>query len=319
MDFVTLGRTGLRVSVIGLGCGGPSRLGMATGKSEAESVAVVRKALDLGVNFIDTAHAYGTEPIVGKALAGVNRDDVILSTKKNVSRDNVRVSGTDMVTGVEESLQRLGVDYLDIFHLHGVRFEDYEYAATEIVPQLQRLRQDGKIRWLGITENFSAETRHEMLIRALQDDFFDVMMVGFNMLNHSARNAVFPQTIAKNIGVLIMFAVRRTLSNPDQLRTTMQELVADGLVDAEAFDADDPLGFLTDRRASVEGQVAESLTEAAYRYCRYEPGAHVVLSGTGSVQHLAENAEALSQPPLPPAHVARVNDLFARVDTVSGN
>lgn len=317
MDFVTLGRTGLRASVIGLGCGGPSRLGMATGKSETESVAVVRKALDLGINFIDTAEAYGTEPIVGKAIAGVSRDEYILSTKKNVARNNVRVSGEDMVAGVEASLSRLGVDYLDIFHLHGVKLDDYEYAAEEIVPRLQRLREEGKIRWLGITENFSADTKHEMLVRALEDDFFDVMMVGFNMLNQSARQLVFPQTIAKNVGTLIMFAVRRTLSNPDKLQETMQELVADGLIDAGAFDADDPLGFLLEK--SDEGQAAASLTEAAYRYCRYEPGAHVVLSGTGNVDHLAQNAHALLQPPLPPSHVARVNELFARVDTVSGN
>lgn len=319
MDFVTLGRTGLRASVIGLGCGGPSRLGMATGKTEAESVAVVRKALDLGINFIDTAEAYGTEPIVGKALAQVPRDTYILSTKKNVARDGVRVSGADMVAGVEASLQRLGVDHLDIFHLHGVKLDDYEYAVEEIVPRLQDLQRDGKIRWMGITENFGSDTRHDMLVRALEDDFFDVMMVGFNMLNQSARTRVFPQTIAKNVGVLIMFAVRRTLSNPDQLRETMQDLVNDGLVDAQAFDAEDPLGFLTDASADVQGQVAQSLTEAAYRYCRYEPGAHVVLSGTGNVHHLAENAEALLQPPLPVAHVQRVNDLFARVDTVSGN
>jgi aryl-alcohol dehydrogenase-like predicted oxidoreductase len=288
---------------------------MATGKSEAESIAVVRQALDAGINFIDTAEAYGTEPIVGKALAGVPREEYILSTKKNVSRNNVRTSGQDIVDGVEAALGRLGVDYLDIFHLHGVKIEDYEYAVTEIVPQLQRLREAGKIRWLGITENFGSDTRHHMLARALEDDFFDVMMVGFNMLNQSARTSVFPQTIAKNVGVLIMFAVRRTLSDPDNLRQTMQQLVADGLVDAEAFDADEPLGFLVDST----DQGASSLTEAAYRYCRYEPGAHVVLSGTGNVHHLAQNTQSLLQPPLPAEHVARINELFARVDTVSGN
>ncbi len=69
MDYTTLGRTGLRVSVAGLGCGGNSRLGKADGRSFAESVAVVRRALDLGVNFLDTAAAYGTEEIVGDAIS----------------------------------------------------------------------------------------------------------------------------------------------------------------------------------------------------------------------------------------------------------
>ena len=68
MDYVTFGRTGLNVSVMGLGCGGPSRIGMSADKSEAESVDIVRRALDAGVNFIDTAEGYGTEGIVGKAI-----------------------------------------------------------------------------------------------------------------------------------------------------------------------------------------------------------------------------------------------------------
>ncbi len=68
MEYTTLGRTGLRVSVAGLGCGGFSRLGQSAGRSVEESVAVVRQGLDLGINFIDTAAGYHTEPIVGKAL-----------------------------------------------------------------------------------------------------------------------------------------------------------------------------------------------------------------------------------------------------------
>ena len=71
MEYVMLGRTGLRVSVAGLGCGGFSRLGLGTGKSNAEAVALVRQALDMGVNLLDTAAAYGTEAIVGEAIKHV--------------------------------------------------------------------------------------------------------------------------------------------------------------------------------------------------------------------------------------------------------
>jgi L-galactose dehydrogenase len=70
VEYVTLGRTGLRVSVMGLGCGGPSRIGQRTGRSEAEQVAIVRQALDAGVSFIDTAEAYQTEEVVGRAIQG---------------------------------------------------------------------------------------------------------------------------------------------------------------------------------------------------------------------------------------------------------
>ena len=86
MDYTTFGRTGLKVSVVGLGAGGPSRLGVNTGGSEQESIAVVRRALELGVNYIDTAEAYGTEGIVGKAIRGVDRDGLVISTKKGASR-----------------------------------------------------------------------------------------------------------------------------------------------------------------------------------------------------------------------------------------
>ncbi|RIK35048.1 MAG: aldo/keto reductase [Chloroflexi bacterium] len=316
MDFVTLGRTGLRVSVMGLGCGGPSRLGQSTGRSEEESIAVVRRALELGVNFIDTAEAYGTETIVGKALAGVprdQRDQIVISTKKNVFRQGQLVGPDDFVAGVEGCLERLGVDYVDIFHLHGVRPQHYDHARTQIVPAVLRLKEQGLIRHLGITESFGEDTRHAMLARALDDPWWDVMMVGFNMLNQTARERVLARTQAQNIGVLIMFAVRRTLSDPAKLAETMQTLAAAGQVDPAACDPAAPLDFL------VHPSGAASLTEAAYRYCRYEPGVHVVLSGTGNVAHLEENARALLQPPLPAADVARVNRLFAQVDSVSGN
>src|SRR5260370_145563 len=76
----------------------------------------------------------------------------------------------------------------------------------------------GKIRFLGITEQFGGDTAHEMLKRALPDDRFDVIMTGFSLLNPSARRAVFPLTLQHDVGTLIMFAVRRALSRPEALR-----------------------------------------------------------------------------------------------------
>src|SRR5258705_1321506 len=81
MEYVTLGRTGLRVSIAGLGCGGFSRLGLGTGKSEAEAIALIREALDLGINLLDTAAVYGTESVVGRAIKSVPRDSVVIATK----------------------------------------------------------------------------------------------------------------------------------------------------------------------------------------------------------------------------------------------
>ncbi len=92
MEYTTLGRTGLKVSVAGLGCGGPSRLGMRNDPQTASNaIALVKLAMDLGVNFIDTAQTYGTEPIVGKAIAGVPRDRLVISTKKPCRRKIIQI------------------------------------------------------------------------------------------------------------------------------------------------------------------------------------------------------------------------------------
>jgi aryl-alcohol dehydrogenase-like predicted oxidoreductase len=298
---------------MGLGAGGHSRLGQSQGKSEADSIAVVRRALELGANLIDTAEAYRTEEIVGKAIKGVPRDAFVLSTKKGPRAQERLIKADEYREGVEACLQRLGLDYVDIFHVHGVHPREYAHVREEIVPVLLQLRGEGKIRWLGITENFSSEPSHQMLTMALEDDFWDVMMVGFNLLNHSAREKVFPITQAKGIGTLCMFAVRRALSNPDVLKEVVSQLAAKGEIDLAGYNPDAPLDFLT------APSVANTLAEAAYRFCRHEPGMDVVLSGTGSIEHLETNARSLQMPPLPPEPLARVNRLFAGVASVSGN
>ncbi|MBM4258741.1 MAG: aldo/keto reductase [Deltaproteobacteria bacterium] len=312
MEYTTLGRTGWRVSVAGLGCGGPSRLGTATGKSEQESIAVVRRAVDLGINLIDTAEVYGTETIVGKALAEVPRDRVFVATKKlPPSPDHADPTG-ELRRGLEQSLKRLQTDYVDIYFLHGVRSSQYEFAYKTLVPVLLQMRDEGKLRAIGITEAFINDPQHRMLQQAVATDCWDVMMVGFSLLNPSARMRVFPQTQQKNIGVLGMFAVRRALSQPDKLKTLLDGLRKDGQLAEDACREDEPLGFLTDHGAT-------SLPEAAYRFCRYEPGMHTVLTGTGNVDHLQENVASLLKPSLPQADLQRLQQLFGKVDSVSGD
>src|ERR1700681_1160508 len=88
MHYTTLGKTGLRVSVAGLGTGGFSRMGLKTGKSEQEAARLILDAVDLGINFIDTAPPYGTEGVVGLALKSLRRDKVVVATKSTVFRNN---------------------------------------------------------------------------------------------------------------------------------------------------------------------------------------------------------------------------------------
>jgi L-galactose dehydrogenase len=311
MEYTTLGRTGLRVSVMGLGCGGPSRVGQSTGSSEAEQVALIRQALDAGVNFIDTAEAYQTEEVVGRAIKGLNRDSIVISTKKSTWEDPL--TPEDVQESLEASLKRLGVDYVDVYHLHGVARQDYDYLLAEIVPALQKLREQGKLRFIGITEQGRTDPGHEMLQRAVQDDGWDVMMVMFNILNQSARKRVLAQAREKGIGILVMFAVRLALSKPERLKEVIQELIENGQVVPTEIDEADPLDFLIDQGGAV------SLPDAAYRFCRDEPGTHVVLVGTGNLAHLRANLESFARPPLPEETVRRLKHIFRHADSVSGH
>jgi aryl-alcohol dehydrogenase-like predicted oxidoreductase len=290
---------------------------LSQGRGEENAIAVVCRALECGINFIDTAEAYGTEVVVGKALrvSGQPRENVVLSTKVSLrsAGSDQRRDGAALREAVNAGLQRLQTDYVDVLHLHGVRAADYDYARETLMPTLQALQSEGKIRFPGITEAFAPDPGHAMLQRAVQDDCWDVMMVGFNLLNQCARERVFSRTQQKNIGILDMFAVRRALHDTAALQAVMQELVERGQVSDADFDPAHPLHFL------LTDGVATSIPDAAYRFCREEPGIHVVLSGTGSIAHLEENLRSLTGPPLPPAITERLRQLFARVDSVSGN
>jgi L-galactose dehydrogenase len=313
MDRVQLGRTGLEVSVAGLGCGGHSRLGQSHGATEAESIALVRRALDLGITFIDTARVYGTEEIVGKAIAG-RRDEVVLSTKALPSGSGgAPTTAKELRKSVDKSLKRLRTDHIEVFNLHGVSMQLYDHCAGVLVPELRALQTAGKIGFLGITESFIDDPGHAALQRALPDGSWDVVMVGLNLLNPSAVERVLPLTIAGDVGVQVMFAVRRALSQPDALREVVAGLIASGELDASSVDAPDALGFL------LEPGGAGSVAEAAYRWCRHQAGVHVVLTGTGSIAHLEENVASINAGPLPEAHLERLASTFGHLASVSGN
>lgn len=309
MDRVTFGRTELDVSVMGIGAGGPSQIGRKTGKTEAESAQIILKAFDAGVNFIDTAEGYGTEPLVGLALKDLQRDQVVISTKKSSKGRGAN----EVVRSCEESLERMGTDYVDIYSLHGVFPYDYERCREELYPELLKLKEAGKILHIGITEMFNSDKTHEMLQQALADNLWDVAMVGYNILNQTARDSVLTKAIENNIGIQVMFAVRKALSLPEFLSEIVKELIDAGQIDAgDLDDQDRPLDFL------VHDNGAVSVPDAAYRFCRHESGTHVILSGTGNPTHLAENIESLGRSELPRANIDRLKHIFRNVDSVTG-
>ncbi len=308
MEYTTLGRSGLKVSVAGLGCGGSSKLGLAAGHDEAHASNIVRRALDLGVNFIDTAQYYGTEAAVGEAIRGRARDSVAISTKHKVSLLDGKVfTVAEILAGLDRSLRALGTDHVDVFCLHTVLPHEYERVHAEIVPALLREKEKGKFRFLGITEFAGRDPRHETLAQALEHDCWDVVMTAFHMLNQNARQHVFPATISKNIGTLVMFAVRAIFSVPGRLQDDIGELVREDRLPKWLADKKQPLDFL------LENGGAQSIIEAAYRYARHEPGAHVTLFGTGNPAHIEPNIRAILQPPLRENDRKKIADLFGKL------
>ena len=307
MEYRPLGKTGLTVSVAGLGCGGNSRLGLSRGASVDDCVAVVRTAVDLGVNFLDTAEAYGTEEIVGAAARHYDRDKLVISTKAVCNSGD---TGETVTRRVEAGLRRLGLDYVDVFHFHAVAPATYEHHRDVLAPALVKLKEQGKVRHIGITETSPNDPEQKMLARAIQEAPWEVTMLAYSLMNQGARHRIFPETQRRGIGTLLMFVVRNIFSKPDYRRDIFAKLVEQGDLDASILSKGDPLGFLV-----AEG-AAESITDAAYRYARHEQGVDVVLFGTGNKAHVKDNVDSILRPPLAPSIIERLHASFGHLKGV---
>jgi hypothetical protein len=126
-------------------------------------------------------------------------------------------------------------------------------------------------------------------------------------MHQVARSQVFPHSRANRVGTLMMFAVRSIFARPAQLAETVRKLVADGKLPAWLGQTDEPLGFL------VHADGASSVTDAAYRYVRHEPGVDVVLFGTGDEAHLRANIASILKPPLPQSDQDKLAELFSHL------
>ena len=174
-----LGKQGPQVSALGLGCMGLSDFYSSSGSSEAQSIALIHRALDLGVTFLDTADVYGphtNEQTVGKALKG-RRDKVVLATKFGIVRQpgssyrGVSGSPEYVRSSCEASLQRLGVDHIDLYYQHRV---DPSVPIEDTVGAMAELVQQGKVRYLGLSEAAPSTIRraHKVHpITALQTEY----------------------------------------------------------------------------------------------------------------------------------------------------
>jgi aryl-alcohol dehydrogenase-like predicted oxidoreductase len=202
------------------------------------------------------------------------------------------------------------MDHVDIFHLHAVRPQAYDHVVAHILPDLLRQKEAGKIRHIGITESSPNDPEQGTMARVVEDERWEVAMFAFHMLNQRARRVVFPKARERSLGTLLMFVVRNIFSVPGLLARTVAGLAAEGKLPAEMAQKAEPLDFL------VRPGGAESVIDAAYRFGRHEPGADVVLFGTGSRAHLRANIASILRPPLPKADVERLYEFFGQLQGV---
>lgn len=203
MELRTLGRTGLPVSKLGLGAA--SLGGIYGGMSGDEAARLVHAALDHGINLIDTSPYYGvtrSETVLGPALKGIPRDRYLMATKCGRYDDALFDFSAERVTrSVDESLQRMGLDVIDIFQVHDIEFGSIQQVVEETLPALEKIRAAGKIRFIGVTgipmkifeyviprhqiDTIISYSRYTLIDQALEDLFPLLDAHGIGLMNAS--------------------------------------------------------------------------------------------------------------------------------------
>ena len=199
MQTRTLGRNGPTVSALGLGCMGMSEFYGA--RDDDESIATIHRALDLGVNFLDTSDVYGphtNEVLVGRAIAD-RRDEVVLATKFGIVRDpdDPAARGQNgrpeyVKQAAEASLRRLGVDHIDLYYQHRV---DPATPIEETVGALAELVQEGKVRYLGLSE-----ASPETLRRANAVHQITALQTEYSLWSREPEDEILPMCRELGIG-----------------------------------------------------------------------------------------------------------------------
>jgi L-galactose dehydrogenase len=297
---------------VGLGAGGPSRLGLEQGRPVEGAVQLIQYGLDQGINLIDLGAPYGTDELVAKAI-GKRRQEVVLSAKtilgppvwmfegtRTASRLSARIgevtsfvtSGSVIEKRLEANLRRLKTDYLDIFSLHGVTPGQCQAALDRLLPALLRLKEKGKVRFIGITEAFGRDPGHQVLADAVSGCAFDTIMIGLNLVNRMGSRFA-AEAKQHGTGVLAMHALR-----PFRSRASTESLLRNSGAS------------LAELIALLAAHGVGSLQEAAMRFCRHDSGADVVLTGTGEISHLRANIAAAAAAPLPRTLAAELSRIF---------
>jgi aryl-alcohol dehydrogenase-like predicted oxidoreductase len=315
METRTLGRTGLKVSALGFGCGAVGGL-MVRGEPADQRRAVAR-AIELGINYFDTAPQYGdgaSERNLGRVLRELTvTADIFVGTKIRVAPGDYDRLAQAIPEGLEASLKRLGRESVDLFQLHNaIAPESSDEALSlravlgEVVPAFELLREQGKTQFLGIT----AVGDTASLQQVIASQSFDTAQISYNMLNPSAGAAVPAGYPAQDYGDLIGQAHSAGMGV-----INIRVLAGGALSGSEARHAiasppPAPIGSGHDygidveraRRLAplVEQGFAADLVEASLRFSIANPGVSTVLIGMARIEELEHAAAAVNKGPLPP-------------------
>ena len=323
MQLRVFGRTGMQLSVLGFGCGAVG--GFMVRGDPADQELTIARAIAAGVNYFDTAVQYGngeSEKNLGLVLQKLKPANVAVGTKVRLPPGDFGRIGEAVRTSIEGSLARLRLERVDIFHLHNEITEtgggltlSVRQVLDGVVPAFERLRQQGKTRFLGMTAVGDTAAMHQVIdARA-----FDSAQVVYNMLNPSAGEALpasypaqdygrlFDRTRAAGVGVVgIRVLAGGALSGLAE-RHPIAGPAPEPIGSAMSYEAD--LDRARRLMPLVKEGFAASLTEAATRFALSHPAMGTILVGMATPQQFDDALAAVQKGPLQQAALERLSAL----------
>ena len=317
-----LGRTGLEVSLLGFGCGAVG--GLMVKGAPADQERAVARALELGVNYFDTASMYGngeSEKNLGRVWKAL-KPQAYVGTKVRLPPTEPRQIGAAIAASLEASLARLQMDSVDLFQFHnaivgttiGANF-GADVVLGEVVPAFERLRQQGKTRFIGITAVGDTAALH----RVVDAHVFDTAQVSYNLLNPSPGGPVpagFPaqdfddllgHAEAADMGVINIRVLAGGALSGSEERHALASPPPEPIGSGSSYDID--LERARRLLPLVREGHADSLVEASLRFVIAHPAVSTVLIGIATLEQFETAARAIEKGPLSQAALGRAAEL----------